>query len=360
MGQSVLGDVQAAKDGTVNGWCWAPDRPEERLTVEFLRNGEVIGSVTASRFREDLRHKKYGDGYHGFVITLGQAVAAGGDGALLAARERVSGAVFWQVLMGEVAIPPGFDDRISAITAGLEDSAGNAAWTTPAPLAAFGQGVTALGERCLARGGIFSPVLEPGLVFAPLVSPELSVILAAAPRAAETIAALRVFSDVAADFVVLDDGGDPEFLLLQAQIHGLTYLHLPQASPARLRQAGAEAARGAYFVFLQGAGDVTGLDTSRMVIPGALAEAAGLRGLETVAAPAGLELGVPRLVFEALGGFDLAMDDGAGLELVDFVLRAVRLDVAMAVAPGWPCVARGVTNPAAQEAFMARWAIATP
>jgi hypothetical protein len=360
MVKSVLGDVQIDKDGTVNGWCWAPDRPEERLTVEFLRNGEVIGSVTASRFREDLRHKKYGDGYHGFVITLGQAVAACSGGALLAARERVSGEVFWQVLMGEVAIPPGFDDRISAIAAGLEDEAGNAAWTTPAPLAAFGQGVMALGERFLARGGIFSPVLAPGLVFAPVVHPELSVILAAAARAGETIAALRGFNDVGADFVVLDDGADPAFLLMQAQIRGLTYLHLPQASPARLRQAGAEAARGAYMVFLQGAGDVTGLDTSRMVIPAALAEAAGLRGLETVAAPAGLELGVPRLVFEALGGFDMAMDDGAGLELVDFVRRAVRLDVAMAVAPAGKRVVQAVANPAAHDAFMARWAIGVP
>jgi hypothetical protein len=359
MGQSILGDVHRTKDGGLNGWCWAPDRPEERLTVDFLRNGQVIGSVKASRFREDLRHKKYGDGYHGFVVTLSQQAMAG-PGVVLAASERVSGAVFWQVLTGAVAIPPALDDRISAIAAGLADAAGDAGWTSPVPLAAFGPGAATLGQRFLARRRIYAPVLDPALVFAPVVTPALSVCLAAASQARDTIAALRRLSGMEAEVLLLDDGADPEFLVMQKQIKGLAYVLRPGASPARLRQAGAAVARGEYLVFLQGGCDLAGLDTSRLVMPAELAAAACLRGLETVAGPVGLELGVTRPVFEALGGFDVTMDDGAGLDLVDFVLRAARLDVAMAVAPGTQRVAQAVTNPAAQEAFMARWAIGVP
>jgi hypothetical protein len=153
--KNTLGEAQISKDGVLDGWCWAPDRPDERVTVEILINGAVAASVVASRFREDLRHLKYGDGYHGFVIPIGQQAQAAREGAVLAAREQVSGDVFWQKLRGVVAIPPGFEARVAALAAGLDAAAAGPAWRARAPLAAFGARSAILGNKLQEAGTSF-------------------------------------------------------------------------------------------------------------------------------------------------------------------------------------------------------------
>src|SRR5271168_4622731 len=161
----ILGGADLDSDGVVYGWCWSPDRPDERLMVEILIDDEVVSRLIASRFREDVRHRKFGDGYHGFTATLTRQIAAGAKRVLISARERVSGTCFWHRMLGEFAIPPETDARLQAARTVLGRLAhqpvlSGAAGTKTARTAAA---LAALGERLHARAGraVPLPTLRP-------------------------------------------------------------------------------------------------------------------------------------------------------------------------------------------------------
>ncbi len=52
------------------GWVWNPYCPEDELRVEAVLNGEVIGSVTANEYREDLFKYGKGTGLYGFHLKF--------------------------------------------------------------------------------------------------------------------------------------------------------------------------------------------------------------------------------------------------------------------------------------------------
>lgn len=90
------GEAHCDEEGVLHGWCWHPDEPSARQTVELLLNGTVIRTVVASRFREDLRERKIGDGYHGFTVVLPSVNRANTGTAHIAARIAGTQTVFWQ------------------------------------------------------------------------------------------------------------------------------------------------------------------------------------------------------------------------------------------------------------------------
>lgn len=52
------------------GWVWNPLCPEDELRVEAVLNGEVIGSVTANEYRDDLFKYGKGTGLYGFHLKF--------------------------------------------------------------------------------------------------------------------------------------------------------------------------------------------------------------------------------------------------------------------------------------------------
>jgi hypothetical protein len=107
------GDAQLGADGVLQGWCWSAKRPTERLALEILINEKIVSTLVASRFREDLREKRIGDGYHGFMATLTKSLADAGDNYVISARERSSGRCFWQHARGELGLPNDFATRFA-------------------------------------------------------------------------------------------------------------------------------------------------------------------------------------------------------------------------------------------------------
>ena len=94
----LIGDIRERPDGAFDGWCWAPDRPNERLVVDLLAGNHVVASMVAAIYRRDLRERGYGDGRHGFLIRLPPDAPGTSRDNLITARERGSGIVFGRIL----------------------------------------------------------------------------------------------------------------------------------------------------------------------------------------------------------------------------------------------------------------------
>jgi GT2 family glycosyltransferase len=62
----LRGLVEEASYRLVSGWAW-DGRPGERLGIEILQDGAVIGSCRADRPRSDLKQSGFDDGRHGFA-----------------------------------------------------------------------------------------------------------------------------------------------------------------------------------------------------------------------------------------------------------------------------------------------------
>jgi hypothetical protein len=145
---------------------------------------------------------------------------------------------------------------------------------------------------------------------------------------------------------------------------------------AARRNLAMRAARGAALVFCahgQGwRGDAPGAVAAEaagaVVITWEIAEAlrriapdrvAGMAGQAMPAWP-GLALAAPRAMFQAESGFDPALDDGTGLDVLDWVLRAARQGaVILALRSPWPAErqAGGLRfgHTEAARLFAARW-----
>lgn len=68
---NVLGSFDAVEDNIAYGWAFAPQRPQQRLTVELLdERSELVGYGIADHHREDLAPAGVGDGQHLFKLAL--------------------------------------------------------------------------------------------------------------------------------------------------------------------------------------------------------------------------------------------------------------------------------------------------
>jgi molybdenum cofactor biosynthesis enzyme MoaA len=77
------GYVDHVTGTTVGGWAWDPRRPSDPVVVEISRNGHVVATVRADRFREDLLAASFGNGCHGFELDLqAHALITGANEAL--------------------------------------------------------------------------------------------------------------------------------------------------------------------------------------------------------------------------------------------------------------------------------------
>lgn len=68
--ERVFGNFEGVIEGKAYGWAWMPDKPHDRLEIEVIYNGEVMGRGTADLYRSDLKTHGIGDGHHHFRIPL--------------------------------------------------------------------------------------------------------------------------------------------------------------------------------------------------------------------------------------------------------------------------------------------------
>lgn len=66
----LQGHIDAIESGRIYGWAWNPEKPDQRISIDIYLRGDLIGSVLADRFRQDLMDIKVGDGNHAFVFDL--------------------------------------------------------------------------------------------------------------------------------------------------------------------------------------------------------------------------------------------------------------------------------------------------
>jgi hypothetical protein len=341
----VVGEVALDPDGVMHGWCWSPGRPAERLTLDILIDDVVAVSVVASRFREDIRNRKFGDGYHGFTVTLTKQLSRLRGGAkVVSARERVSGRVFWQQAFGALGLPDGYDDRLARSAAEIGASAGVIPPERAGRGRMFAAGLAEAGSRLRARARAanvsLTPDLAPPVNLAYTPAPAISLVLEAGADAVATFAviadAAEAIGAVNAELLVADDGADPRNVYLASRIANLRYFYDERSNRALRRNFMAEECRGDVLVFLAGNGgnfgeglrDFAALPARPdLVLSPGLARLAGRVEPEFLpllagTAPGrylGLGLAIGRALFAEFGGFDESLGDGR--ETVDLVLR---------------------------------------
>lgn len=375
--EDLIGDLCEQPDEVVDGWCWSPQRPEERLVVDLLVDDEVVSSMVAAMFRRDLVQRGYGDGRHGFAMRLPPNLPALRREALITARERRSGRIFGRLLRAGPRLAPDEDARIAHLErladetraglAALRGGGDGAARSLRAASAALA-GRLAGGKARLTTGR------APALPW--LSRPRLTV----AFRADSSAAACRCIDSLAAgmelvgaELLAVDPARDADVALLPACRRGLRLARAPGAGNVAAVNAALAVARGEALLWLAETAEPPSLAAllafARHLAarPGALwlggaAEATFDATLE-LPARLGLGLAVGRATADTVGGLDHCWGDHLPLACADLANKACLFGIPVhrvaepAAAPGCPARADVPAPDSAMAAFRGRWGV---
>ncbi|MDA8251141.1 MAG: hypothetical protein M0Z28_18485, partial [Rhodospirillales bacterium] len=269
---------RVSRDGWVSGWCWYPDRPQERVALSILIDDAAVGHVVADTYRADLQQAGIGDGRHGFSYALPYgAIAERGTltvsvqdqhsgrllgervtlrlGRMAAAEERI------QDLERQIRLLRGQLDEMRRLASGRDDA--RAARELFATVAAFFQEIAEGGAGLAGRGGAALPaaIAEVTARWAPLTlavpeRPVATICIAATAPLAELRACIEAIQaarlDEQAEVVVLDDGrAGAQTALLPTVVRNLRYvLQHDGAGLVPARNAVAAESPGRLLVFL--------------------------------------------------------------------------------------------------------------
>ena len=391
---TLLGDLRERPDGSFDGWCWAPDRPEERLVVDLLVNDTLAISMVAAIFRRDLQLGGHGDGRHGFVLRLPPGTPELDGEALITARERRTGLVFGRVLREATGAANPGGPALDGAALALEDAwaalaAGRSALPRHAPAQRLRGAFAALAQRLRARTPGLTVSAAPPLNLPLIQTPCLTIGLLVRDASAELarIAALApALALVRAEVLAIDPGNDPAAALRPAQVRNLRSvrdrratgnaaacnLALAEARGARLLWLGSSsrlpsaAALLALADAMSGAAPALWLPSgATLALPGG-ALAGGALAHHAIHLPAalGVMLCMDRALCGLLGPLDADLDDGAGLDCADLACKARLLGVAVheISEPGAPLATalRPSAGVAAQALFRSRWGMLDP
>jgi Domain of unknown function (DUF4082) len=64
------GRVEIIDCTQIKGWAWDIDRPNESINVDIYDGPNLIITIPANRFRQDLLNAGKGNGYHGFLTSI--------------------------------------------------------------------------------------------------------------------------------------------------------------------------------------------------------------------------------------------------------------------------------------------------
>lgn len=380
---AIEGALERLADGTLQGWCRSPDRPEARLVVEILDGDSIALSLVADLYRHDLAQAGMGDGCHGFQARLPDH-PPGAGGRLIRAREKVSGVVFASFVEDmDSAGRTGIErlDRSAAEIGALQAEI-NALRRRIEQRRQTGRPATALRDMSvlLSARSWRAPAADPHsaefavaaalealrrqfppITLQPPPIPDISLVLLAGPDVRQTMAALQALSGLTRiarlEIILADDGSDPRTALLHGLVNGLHIASSTQRGASAAAQAGlaiseaASLAKGESLVMLAcGAAPPSAAALTALlrvmathpdhVLPGAAGRASlarwGLAAPDRAAIEdtaqeellirlsggIGLMLALPRRLWEEIGGLDLQLADGAGLEVADAALKA--------------------------------------
>jgi hypothetical protein len=253
-----------SESGYVLGWAWYPAAPAQRVEIEFLVDGQVAGTALAASMRPDVLEAGFGDGYCGFSWPLPQDLLSRPRDTLVAARDKISGAVLpeprlfrQKSVVDAVQKLAALEDEIRLLRATVQGLQGR----EPEAVSLFrtvGEFFMQLAESAAAgRPPGSLRLLEnaaadivgalPVIAVPAAARPDVTVCLLARGQAAEMHEALAAsFCGAAApkhrkiEILLLDDGNCPEAALLPAVVQNLRYARAaggPAAISAAMRLA---------------------------------------------------------------------------------------------------------------------------
>src|SRR6185369_10750098 len=71
------GYVDGTNCNQVWGWAWDQTRPNQFITLDIIAGTNLIGTVSANAFRQDLLNAGKGNGYHAFVFNTPDSLKNG-------------------------------------------------------------------------------------------------------------------------------------------------------------------------------------------------------------------------------------------------------------------------------------------
>jgi hypothetical protein len=369
----IQGDFARAEDGSIHGWCWSPDHPADRLTVEILADGAVIGDVIANTLRPDLKRQGKGDGCCGFTIAASD-IDIPARTTLLSLRERETRRIFGRrrLARGQVEPNPRLDilagvirDLRSRVDA-LPEAAG------PARSLRAGFGIVAsrlnaahAGEVAAAfnslthasrvthssRAGL-APGAPPRRTTQDAPIPEYTLVVQVrdAAHVSRALDICRVeMASGTAELFVWEAGTDPHTKLLAAVLPCTRFLRATEcASLAAALRIAAVHGRGRYMIAIEadegaplsrsglasclnalreGAKMLVGPRTTRYAARMGFSDAVRSTGAMPCAGTEPVICGIERDLFLATGGPSPASDDVIAVTVLDMALRATLLRV---------------------------------
>ncbi|GAB3316056.1 hypothetical protein GCM10027299_05820 [Larkinella ripae] len=76
-GNNFDGYLDKVECGSIRGWVWERSQPNTPYTVEFLADGQVIGTTLADVYRDDLKNAGKGNGKHAYSFPVPQSLRDG-------------------------------------------------------------------------------------------------------------------------------------------------------------------------------------------------------------------------------------------------------------------------------------------
>jgi hypothetical protein len=71
------GEHEVANCSVISGWAWDANDPNSPINVAIFSDGQLIATVLAIQFRQDLVNMGIGNGYHAFVFNVPQSLKNG-------------------------------------------------------------------------------------------------------------------------------------------------------------------------------------------------------------------------------------------------------------------------------------------
>jgi hypothetical protein len=393
----VIGGLSRSAPSRLEGWCWSPARPSERLVAEITINGKVASAIVAASLSVELRDRGIGDGYHAFSVSL-PAPPQGSGVVVIEARERTTQILFGRVLVRKASVTSVFQPRLEPLDTAILEL----------------QAAVARSERSSSEIGIFARMSELGhllnrrarrldipsnddavgleialqrisamrLYRLPYFrSPELSVVVEVGRTFTETYSTIQALGALLerarAELVVIDDGASPAHALLRQKIENLGYIRQKKAGGrSGARNQAAEITRGSRVLFgsslrrvgsliVDGAPEWPG---ELVLGPTAFALACDVNAksifseVRSARGGEGLVVCVDRELFEACGALDEECGFGHHLEVIDLALKADALGATVAAEYSLGAPFEPIATPRASDLarFLERWGMLAP
>ena len=388
----VLGALSRSASHRLEGWCWSPARPADRLVVEITVNDRTISAVVAASLSVELRDTGIGDGFHAFSVPF-PALPPNARYTVIEAREKSTLLIFGRLVVGKRTASGIEESRLSSLEGEVTElHAALGEWERRPRAASTASHFGDLGHLLTHRSRHPTGPVSEGFVGLEIAvqklaaarqfdlplfrRPRLSVVVGAGQAFGETYASIQALGPqlecAEAELIISDDGSVPSHALLCQKIGNLGYLRRHKSEGASsCINAAAAMARGQRIVFASSLNAVSSLISdgspalSGELVLGpaasALAEEVGegfaFTALRSSLDNDGLIACVDRDLFLACGALDEVGSFGHDLDLIDLALKAESLgaDIRTLHSSSSPFKAKVTPSASQLSCFQMRW-----